>query len=261
MTDPPSTGHARRKIILPPDAVLERLIHESDPDVLVAVAADARLTEDLALSMLARRDLPREALEQMLRNSSVGKLKKVQLAAVAHPRTPRHVSIPVIRHLYPFELMQIALSPAIAADVKRAAEEAIITRVATISSGERFTLAKRSSGRIAASLLLDKEERIVRAALENPQMTEMWVVRALKAETGTELLTPVVARHSKWLHRIEIKSALLGNKNTPFASVARIAGELPMNALKEVLRTGRLAPNVREYLKRVLNERMGTVNR
>jgi len=36
------------------------------------------------------------------------------------------------------------------------------------------------------------------AALSNPQMTEMWIVKALKAETGTQLLTPAVARHQKW---------------------------------------------------------------
>ena len=52
-----------RKITLPPDADLERLVHDSSPEVLTAVAADARLTEDLALALLNHRDLPREALE------------------------------------------------------------------------------------------------------------------------------------------------------------------------------------------------------
>ena len=255
MSDSATPGRARRRIIVPPDAALGRLVHESDPDILVAIAGDHRLTEDLALAMLERRDLPREVPETMLRNSSVAKLRKVQLAVVAHPRTPRHVSIPIIRHLYPFELMQITLMPAVAADVKRAAEEAVISRMPTISPGERFTLAKRSSGRVAAALLLDKEERTLQAALLNPQMTEMWIVRALKAETGTELLAPAVARHSKWSHRIEIQAALLGNKNTPFASVVRIAGELPVNPLKDVLRNARLAPNVKGYLRSVLEKR------
>jgi hypothetical protein len=256
MSDSATPGRAPRKITLPPDAAFDRLVHESDPDILVAVAGDQRLTEDLALAMLERRDLPREVPETMLRNSSVARLKKVQLAVVAHPRTPRHVSIPIIRHLYPFELMQIALMPAVAADVKRTAEEAIIGRLPTVSPGERFTLAKRSSGRVAAVLLLDKEERTLQAALLNPQMTEMWIVRALKAETGTELLAPAVARHAKWSHRIEIKAALLGNKNTPFASVVRIAGELPVNALKDALRNARLTANVKRYLQGMLLEKI-----
>lgn len=257
MTDSPTTGKPSRKVTLPADAQLERLIHDTDPEILTAVAADARLTEDLALALLERRDLPREALEHLHRNSALAKLRKVQLAVVSHPRTPRHVSVPVIRHLYAFELMQIALMPSVAPDVKRAAEEAIIGRMPTISSGERFTLAKRSSGRVAAALLLDKEERTMQAALMNPQMTEMWIVRALKAETGTELLAPAVARHTKWSHRVEIKATLLSNRNTPFASVVKIAGELPKPVLKDVLRNARLAPNVKKYLQGVLIERNG----
>jgi hypothetical protein len=252
----PSHLPGRQKITLPPNAALDQLIHDSDPDILTAVAGDSRLSEDLALALLERRDLPRECLEQLHRNSSVAKLRKVQLAVAAHPRTPRHVSIPTIRHLYVFELMQIALMPSVAADVKRAAEETLLGRLATISPGERFTLAKRSSGRVAAALLLDKEERTLQAALLNPQMTEMWIVRALKAETGTERLSPAVARHPKWFQRIEIKAALLGNKNTPFASVVRIAGELPLNVLKDTLRNARLAPEVKRYLQGIVSNKL-----
>ena len=85
--------------------------------------------------------------------------------------------MPTIRHLYTFELMQVALLPSVLPDVKRAAEEVLISKLASISSGERETLARRSSGRVAAALLLDKEERIMQAALANPQMTEVSIVR------------------------------------------------------------------------------------
>jgi hypothetical protein len=258
MTDP-SPARERQKIVLPADAALDQLIHHADPDILIAVAGDARLTEDLALAMLQRRDLPREVLEQVHRNGSVAKLRKVRLAVVTHPQTPRHVSVPTIRHLYTFELMQVALMPAVAADIKRAAEEALLSRLATISSGERSTLAKRSSGRVAAALLLDKEERIMQAALLNPQMTEMWIVKALKAGSGTELLAPAVCRNSKWLHRMEIKAALLANKHTPFAFVVQIASELPVHALRDVLRSTQLAPNVKGYLQAMLEKRGGRI--
>src|SRR5262249_28845496 len=125
---------------LPPDVPLDQLIHDTSPEVLAAVAADPRLTEDLALALLNRRDLPGEALEQMHKHKSLARLRKVQLALVIHPMTPRHVSIPTVRHLYAFELMQVALLPAVVADVKRAAEEVLIGKLTTISSGERVTL-------------------------------------------------------------------------------------------------------------------------
>jgi hypothetical protein len=255
--EPPRVRSATpaRKISLPPDADLEQLVHESSPEILIAVAADARLTEDLALAMLNRRDLPREVLEALSKNGHVAKQRKVRLSLVMHPRTPRHVSVPTIRHIYVFELMQVALLPGVPPDVKRAAEEVLIGRLANISSGERFTLAKQSSGRVAAALLLDKEERIMKAALANPQMTEVLIVRALKAETGTELLAPAVSRHQKWSYRNDIKAALLGNKNTPAARMIQLAAELPVNLIKEVLRNGRLSAQAKNSLLAVLEKR------
>ena len=242
---------------LPSDAPLDQLIHDPSPEILAAVAADPRLTEDLALALLNRRDLPREALEHMHKHASLAKLRKVQLAVVMHPRAPRHISIPIIRHLYAFELMQVAFFPGVAADVKRAAEEAIIGRLPTITSGERFTLAKQSSGRVAAALLLDKEQRTMQAALNNPQMTEAWIIKALKTESGTEQLAPAVCSHPKWAHRHDVKAALLANKNTPPARLQQLAQELPLSALKDILRHVRLAPGVRERLRAVLEKRLG----
>jgi hypothetical protein len=249
-----SVGAGKHKV-LAPDSGLERLVHERSPETLIAVAADARLTEDLALAFLNRRDLPPKALEELHRNSSVAKHKKVRLAIVMHPRTPRHISIPIIRHLYAFELMYVALFPAVPADVKRMAEEGIISRLKTISSGERYTLAKQSSGRVAAALLLDTEERIMISALANPQMTESWIAKALRAGEGTELLVTAVCSHDKWSRRLEVKTALLINKNTPLVRLAQFADELPVNVLKDVLYSTRLQPNVKSYLKAVVAKR------
>ena len=163
--------------------------------------------------------------------------------------------MPTIRHIYTFELMQVALLPSVPPDVKRAAEEVLMGRLASIASGERLTLAKQGSGRVASALLLDREERIMQAALANPQMTEVWIVRALKAETGTELLAPAVARHQKWSFRNEVKAALLGNKHTPPARMIQLAGELPVNLVKDVLHSGRLSPQTKNSLMAVLEKR------
>jgi hypothetical protein len=252
-----TSANTKAPLILPLDVPLDQFIHDPSPQVLSAVAADPRLTEDLALALLKRNDLPREAVEQMHKHKSLAKLRKVQLALVMHPHTPRHVSVPTIRHLYVFELMQVALLPGVVADVKRAAEEVLITRLPTISSGERLALAKRSSGRVAAALLLDKEERIMQAALSNPQMTEAWIVKAIKAEYGTELLAPAVCRHPKWSHRIDVKAALLGNKFAPQARVQQFAMEIPLNLVKDVLRNARLSPGGKRVLQAVLAKRRG----
>jgi hypothetical protein len=258
--EPPRVRSETKKITLPTDANLEGLVHDSSPEILTAVAADGRLTEDLAMALLKHRDLPREALEALSKNGPLMRHRKVRMGVVVHPHTPRHVSAPTIRHLYTFELMQVALLPSVQPDVKRAAEEVLINKLASISSGERITLARRSSGRVAAALLLDKEERIMQAALTNPQMTEIFIVRALKVEHATGLLAPAVSRHQKWSYRNDVKAALLSNKHTPSGRVIHLAAELPINLIKDVLRSGRLSSQAKNSLLAVLEKRAGMKN-
>ncbi len=233
---------------------LESLIHDQSADVLRAVAADARLTEDLALSLLARRDLPPQALEDLSKNIAAMKSRKVILALVAHSRTPRHVALPIVRHLYTFELMSLALLPALAADLKIAVEEAILVRLETIASGERLTLAKRAPTRVAAALLTDPDARVIEAALNNTFLTEAWVVKAIMGDAPPALIE-AVCRSPKWSVRAEVRIALLRNPRTPLPRIAAVAHALPTNVLRNVLRESRLAPRAKMCLLQELESR------
>ena len=144
-----------------PRPPLEEAIRSSSPEVLVAAAADASLNEDLALTLLKRTDLPGESLERLSKNSSAMKSRKVKLALIEHPKTPRRVSVPMVRHLFTFDLMHVALTPVVPADVKAIADETLCNRMETITSGEKLTLAHRASGRVAAELLADSESRVI----------------------------------------------------------------------------------------------------
>ncbi|HXP16535.1 MAG TPA: hypothetical protein VN868_05500, partial [Terriglobales bacterium] len=129
-------------------------------EALTAAASDPGLTEDLALALLKRPDLPAQALDQLSKNGGIVKSRKVKLALIEHPRTPRHVSVPMVKHLFTFDLMQVALTPMVPADIKMAAEESLINRLERLSQGERLSLAHRASGRVAGVLLLDPEPRV-----------------------------------------------------------------------------------------------------
>ncbi|HSA92720.1 MAG TPA: hypothetical protein VLE48_06890 [Terriglobales bacterium] len=219
------------------------------------MAAHPQLNEDLALAFLARRDLARAAIEDLTKNAAVMKSRKVIGAIVMHPRAPRHVSLPIIRHLYTFELMHIALTPQVPADIKMAAEEAIVGRLETVSSGERLSLARRCSTRVAAALLLDKESRVIEAALNNPHLTEAWVVRALMDDDAPQAFVEMTCRHQKWSLRQEVRVALVRNSKTPFARALQFAQALPTATLRDVLRQSRLDANIKMYLLQELENR------
>ncbi|HKC72490.1 MAG TPA: hypothetical protein VKB60_12740 [Terriglobales bacterium] len=108
---------------------LTSLIHSHSAEELKRAAAHEGLSEELALVLLERRDLPAEALEAMSKNVPALKSRRVLAGMIGHPKTPRHVCLPAIRHLYTFELMQLALSPAVLADIRKAAEETLILRL------------------------------------------------------------------------------------------------------------------------------------
>jgi hypothetical protein len=240
-----------------PSAQLETQIHLpiSQIEALRSAASNPNLTEELALTLLERRDLSANVIEDLSKNGRAIKYRKVRVLVVQHPKTPRHVSLPIIRRLYTFELMNVALTPGVAADVKLSAEQALISRFGTISAGEKLTLAKRASAQVAAGLLNDPDKRIVEAALHNPFLTEIWVCKALLRSEPSQILAHHVCRHPKWAVRKDVRVALLRNEFTPLAHAISISQSFPQDALKEILQQSDQPANIKTYLLEIAEKR------
>jgi len=124
---------------------------ESD---LEQAAADPTLTEDLALALLARNTLSAEAIEELSKNANLSSARRVRVGMVVHPRTPRRISLKLLRQLHTFDLMRVALLPVMSGDLKRVAAELLVSRLSSITLGERISLARRAAETVAAALLL-----------------------------------------------------------------------------------------------------------
>ena len=237
------------------DSVLpfEQAIQSDAHDVLMAAVSNQALTEDLALNLLKRTDLPGDVLARLSKNAAAMKSRRVKLAMVEHPKTPRQVSLPMVRHLFTFDLVQLALTPVAPADVKTAADMTLCNRVEAIPSGERLSLAHRASGRVASELLMDAEMRVVHAALDNSRLTEAHVVKAVMCSDATANLIHVICQHSKWSLRREVRIALLRNQHTPMARALEFARSLPSALAREILHGSHLPANMKNYLLTMLN--------
>ncbi len=255
------------------------------PADLLRTAVDPVLTADLALALLKRADLPAEVLEQLAKNANALKSRKVKIALVSHPHTPRHVSVPLARQFYTFDLLKVALSPRVPADVKVAVDVVLISRLKTVTLGERLTLARRASGRVAAALLLDVESgdgkvidrktmdrkiadrktiagktmaakaaardtRVMQTALENPRLTEALVINSVLGPAAGAALVQAVARHAKWSRRREIRAALLRTAHLSLARALEFSSEIPTPLLEEVLASSRLPAPIKAQLIR-----------
>lgn len=241
----------------------------------LSIAADPGLSEDLALALLKRPDLHAEVLEQLAKNGIVLKSRKVRIALASHSRAPRHLSVPLARQFYTFDLMKVALAPGVPADVKVAVDDVLISRLKTVTLGERLTLARRASGRVAAALLLDvegmegrsaagemvdqkaktaetvaRETRVMRTALENPRLTEALVISSVLRPNASAALVQVVARHPKWSCRREIRAALLRTEHLSLACALEFSQEVPGSLLPDLLASSRLPAKIKDQLLR-----------
>ncbi len=164
------------------------------------------------------------------------------IALAAHPRAPRRIALRLIRELYTFDLMQFSLLPAVAADLKRVADELLVARLASITLGERIALARRSSAMVAAALLLDKESRVWQTALENPRLTETAIVKALLRPAATPAFVKAICHHAKWSVRPEIRMrAACATSSRPLARALEFARRLPPAQLRDILHASRSA--------------------
>lgn len=206
------------------------------------------LTEDQALAILKDAQAVSEQVEQIFQNHSLMKSRKVRMAAVCHPKAPRRLWLGALRQLFPFDLVNVSLMPTAPTDVKRTAEEVLIAKLEGIPTGVRLSLARRGSGRIAATLLMDREQRIVDVALENPGLTEAMVAKTVAHRDISEHAVSKVCRHPKWSVRRDVRVALLRSAHTPLARALEFARGIPKSVLEAILHGSRLPRNVKECL-------------
>jgi hypothetical protein len=139
-----------------------------------------------------------------------------------------------------FDLMKVTLTPTVAADIKRAAEEQILLRIESLSAGEKITLARRGPGRIAAALLAETDGRIVAVALDNGRLIEPAVVASM-TPNAPRLLFLLVSEHAKWSQRHEVQIALLKSEKTTLEHAARFAANFAPEALRDIVPESRRA--------------------
>lgn len=240
---------------------LEPFFKESAKEVLVALAGNPNLRETDLLRLLERKDLPREAILQIAAHKEAARHYPVKLALLRHPKTPRLVSLPLLKFAYLFDLVRVCQTPGVPTDVKMVAEEMILKKVEAIPRGEKITLARRASGRVAAALLVTADRELIRAALENPFLSESHLLRTLASEQLPRAVVESVAVDSKWSYRYLLRLALIRNPLTPLARVLEFLPDVAVNDLREVCLDRRMPEPVRRYVLAHCAERLQKIPR
>jgi hypothetical protein len=239
-----------------PGAEFEERLRDGSPQALRELALSPELNEPQVLLLLARKDLLGELIEEIAKRKHLLKSYAVKKALVLHPHTPRLVSLRLLRDLYLMDLVQLTLAPGALAELKRNAEEQLIARLPQIPLGQKITLARRGPGRVAGSLLADGHAQVLKVVLDNSNLSEAHVLKALSRVKLSPTVVEAVAKHQKWSRSYNVRLALVRQPATTLSTVLAFLPELTVSDLKELTAPGIVQENFRRYLQAEIQRRL-----
>jgi hypothetical protein len=251
-----STENDRERALIATGEELTGLLHHAETGVLLAALDNPALDETRLCILLERKNLPAEILEEVARRKPLLKAYRVKRSLAFHPRTPRLVTLRLLKDLYLMDLVQLTLSPAIPTELKLNAEDQLIARLPQLPLGQKITLARRGPARLGGALLAEGHAQIVSIVLDNPYLTEAQVLKALSREKIPPAVVLAVAHHRKWSLAYNIRLALVRNPALPLSTVLSYLPELTVSDLRELAAPGIVPESLRRYLQAEVQRRM-----
>lgn len=241
----PDTQHA----VTASDEERAALLHSDDDQVLLALLKNPALAETDIAVLLSRKNLPAAVVEEICKRRDWLKTYALKKALAFHPRTPRLANLRLLKELYLMDLVQVALLPAVSAELKRNAEDQLITRLPQLPLGQKITLARRGPARVAGLLLADGHPSAVPVALDNTRLTAAQILRVLAREGVPESVVQAIAHHRKWSCDYNVRLALVRNPATTLAISLGFLPELTVSDLHELSSPGIVPEPLRKYLE------------
>jgi len=251
-----ATSNDRERALIATGEELAILLHHPATDVLLALLDNPALEETQVCLLLERKNLPEEILEEVARRKPLLKSYRVKRSLAFHPRTPRLVSLRLLRDLYLMDLVRVAILPGVSAELKRNAEEQLLARLPQLPLGQKITLARRGPARVAGALLAEGHAQVISIVLDNPYMTEAQILRALSREKLPISVIPAIVQHRKWSIAYNVRLALVRHPSTPLASILSYLPELTVSDLRELAAPGIVPESLRKYLQAEVQRRL-----
>ncbi|MFI5093378.1 MAG: hypothetical protein ACHQIK_08045, partial [Candidatus Acidiferrales bacterium] len=181
---------------------------------------------------------------------------RVKRALAFHPRTPRLVTLRLLRDLYLMDLVQLTLLPGIPTELKRSAEDQLVSRLPQLPLGQKITLARRGPARLAGALLAEGHAQLVEIVLDNAFLTEAQVLRVLSREKLPPVVVRAITQHRKWSITYNVRLALVRHPLSPLATVLAYLPELTISDLRELAAPGIVPESLRKYLEAEVQRRI-----
>lgn len=243
------------------DEELAALLHHEAEGVLLALLDNPALAEADVCVLLGRKSLPSEVVEEISKRREWLKTYAVKKGLACHPHTPRLVSLRLLRELYLMDLVRIALLPGVSAELKRNAEDQLLSRLPQLPLGQKITLGRRGPSRVAGLLLAEGHALVVPGTLDNTHLTSAQILKVLAREGVPEPVVQAIAQHRKWSVDYDVRLALVRNPASTLSTVLGFLPELAVSDLSELAAPGIVPERLRKYLEAEVQRRIRAGNK
>jgi hypothetical protein len=251
-TDETRTAEAARTA---PSESIPILLLSKDEDVLRGLLENPSLDETQVCLLLGRKDLPAALLEEIAKRKKWCASYRVRCALAGHPHTARLTAIRMLRDLHLMDLVKISLLSTSSGELRRLAEERVLTQLPQLPLGQKLMLARRGPARVAGELIVHGPIQVTRIALDNPFLTEAQLLKPLARESLPARTLTLIANHEKWSTLVNVRVALLRHPNAPLDRVLAFVPDLPRRDIEDLLGLTSLPSGARAHLQSELARR------
>jgi hypothetical protein len=234
---------------------LFQVLTDPDMQVLRSTFKNPHINEDHLLLLLKRRDLSEELLKSIYQLETSKSSHRLHVALVKNPGTPGPVALALLPYLHLFELVDLCLIPGVTPDQKFAAERAILQRLPTTELGNKMTLARRATATVVGALLKEGNARLVEICLGSPRLREVAILQFINSAAASPETISIVARHSRWKLRPNLRLAILKNSRTPAVWFTLYLPQLRTPDVRNLLASCRLNPSQKKLVQDELKKR------
>jgi hypothetical protein len=231
---------------------IPELLASGNEEALRSLIDNPAFGETHVCLLLERKDLSGLLLEEISKRKTWRAIYRVRLGLAAHPHTPRLIAMRLLRELHLMDLVRISLLPTSTMELRRLADERVLTQLPQLPLGQKLMLARRGSTRIVAGLVAHGPEQVARVALDNPFLTESQLLKTLSKEALPARIVAAAARHDKWSRLVNIRVAVLRHRHAPPELVPALAHGLLRREIEDLLELSRLPESVRVHLREEL---------
>ena len=240
-----------------PAKELKALLHDGDEELLLALLENPEFDQTHAEMMLDRLDLSTQLIGAVARREEWLAAESIRMRLAKHPHTPKRTALAAVKQLFIFDLVKLSQTISAPAEVRRVAEEAILTRIPHLPIGEKLTLARRGPARAAGAILAEGHPQALKLALGNSSLSESQILRVLAKPGVPERVLAAIAQHPKWSCRYNVRVALVRNVAAPEFFVRDTLRHVTLRDLKDLAEMKELPVERRRVIADEVERRSG----